>query len=167
MPANPCYKIERCSEGYVISLCGRGTLQESPAFRDFASQCLDHRRKVVVDLSDCVYLDSTFLGCLIGLHKRGLQLGKGMFRIFADQACRLRLLSTSGLHQFLDYVDQRPDTNGDCMSLEFGQFDAHALGRHVMNSHRLLADLGGEDADKFKSIADRLQRELDVPPSTN
>ena len=29
------YRIDRCQEGFLISLVGRGTLRESPAFRDF------------------------------------------------------------------------------------------------------------------------------------
>jgi anti-anti-sigma factor len=167
MADNPIYRIEHCSDGYLIALIGRGTLRESPALRDFVGQCLEKRLRVVVELTDCVYLDSTFLGCLIGLHKQSLGLGGRLFRVFADEDCRLRLLCTSGLHRLFDFAAERPDTTGDGMALDFGHFDSRTLGAHVMTSHRLLADLGGEDADSFRAIADRLQKELGMPPSAN
>ena len=163
MAVNPCCKIEVCDSGYVVSLEGRCTLQQSPAFRDFAYNCLDSGLNLSLDLSECELLDSTFLGCLIGVHKRSLELGKSQFRVFAHQECRLHLLSTSGLHRLFDFVDELPDTIGDCLSLEFRRVDTSDLGRHVMHTHRLLAGIAGEDAEKFRSIADRLQQELDRP----
>lgn len=159
------YRIARCPEGYVVSLVGRGTLRESPAFRDFVGQCLDNGHVVTVELTECGYLDSTFLGCLIGLHKRSLGLGGSLLRFVADEPCRLRLLSTASLHKLLDFVAECPATDDDYITLEFGHFDSRDLGKHVMTSHRLLADLGGDDAEQFRAIADRLQKELNSPPT--
>ena len=65
----PCeLLIGPISDGTVVCLVGRGTMCESPAFRDVAERLLD-RGDVVFDASRCDYLDSTFLGCLIGLKK--------------------------------------------------------------------------------------------------
>lgn len=165
MSMNASCKVEVCDSGYVVSLEGRCTLQESPAFKDFVHKCLDSGLNVSLDLTACDFLDSTFLGCLIGIHKRSLQLGKMQFRVYASESCRLHLLSTSGLHHLFDFVDELPDTIGDCLSLEFRRVDTYDLGRHVMHSHRLLADMDGEDSDRFQSIADRFQHELDGPSS--
>lgn len=162
MTRKPCYRIDRCAGGYLVALIGRGTMRESPTFRDFVAQCLEKQCWVVADLTDCDLLDSTFLGCLIGLHKQGLQYSDTHFRLLADESCRQRLLCTSGLHQLFGYASEQPATSGDSLTLEFGHFDTRTLGQHVMNSHRLLAELGGEDAARFRSIAERLQRELRV-----
>ncbi len=164
--ATPSYRIHRCANGYVVALVGRGTLQETPAFRDFVEQCLENQLEVIVDLSRCDFLDSTFQGCLIGLHRESMSSGRKLLRVFADEQCRLQLLSTSGLHKLLDFVAECPTTQDEGISLDFGHFGSQTLGRHVMNSHRLLAELGGEDANRFREIADRLQAELAVSPVT-
>src|SRR5204863_489377 len=51
---------------------GRGTMKESPAASGLANRTLagDSSAVVVIDLSECTYLDSTFLGCLTGLYGR-------------------------------------------------------------------------------------------------
>ena len=38
------------------------------------------------------------------------------------------------------------------------------LGRHIMECHRRLAELGGSQAASFRSIADHLARELGEAP---
>lgn len=167
MTVSPTCRIARFSDGYVVSLCGPGTLSTSHAFREFVGQALDSGLCVVVDLEACEYLDSTFLGCLIGLHKRSVRSGGNQFKIHAAEACRVRLLATTGLHQVLDFIELRPETSGEFISLELADLDEHTLGRHVMHAHRMLSHLGGKDADKFRAIADRLERELDSKPTPN
>jgi anti-anti-sigma regulatory factor len=160
MSATPSYEIFRFAGGYVISLVGPGTLRESPAFQHFVIECLGQGCSVVADVTDCEYLDSTFLGCFIGLHKRALLCEAASFKVFADRGTRIRLFATSMLDRCLEFVDERPTVHGGRISLEFRKFDHRDLGRHVMNSHRELAELGGKDADKFAAIANRLQQEL-------
>ena len=167
MAVSPSCKIARCSEGYVVTLLGPGTLSTSHAFREFVSQALEGDLRVVVDLESCDYLDSTFLGCLIGLHKQGIRLGGEKFQIYAAEACRLRLLATSGLQQLLDFIESKPETSGEFVSLELSDLDERTLGRHVMDAHRMLSHLGGKDADKFRAIADRLEKELNSKQSAN
>lgn len=167
MAVSPSCRIARSSDGYVVSLLGPGTLSTSHAFREFVRQSLDSGLCVVVDLEACEYLDSTFMGCLIGLHKMSVRSGGNRFQIYAAEACRLRLLATSGLHQLLDFIEERPHTSDKFISLELTDLDERTLGRHVMDAHRMLSRLGGKDADKFRAIADRLEKELESKSTAN
>src|SRR5262249_2450828 len=63
-------KAGRTATGYLIRVEGHGTLRESDALQRFVRERLGDADTLAVDLADCVCLDSTFLGCLLGLHKR-------------------------------------------------------------------------------------------------
>src|SRR5688572_1241566 len=64
-------RVARAADAYVVLVRGRGTLRESRTLHGYV-QCIlelpDNR--VVIDLSACDYLDSTFLGCLVQLHRQ-------------------------------------------------------------------------------------------------
>ena len=153
-------EIGRWDEGFLIRVVGHGTLNTSPAFKEFVIQCLAHRgARVVVDLSDCEYLDSTFLGCLIGMQKRCVR-DPERFLIAADRAVLIRLFSISVLDDILPLTDGCPPCLGAWMPLAPADLATDELGRHVMESHRALAALPCPEAPKFLAVAQRLADEL-------
>ena len=152
-------QFARTSNGFVIRVSGFGTMKTSPAFREMAEQCLsDNAEHVVVDLMCCEYLDSTFLGCLIQVHKRYRDFGEARFQIIADDTKRTKLFSTSMLDRLLDFVSDHPAVNTEFVSLPANELETEELGLHVMRCHQRLAELCGKDADKYRSIADRLAK---------
>ena len=166
MAERSVFKIARTANGSLIRIVGRGTMQESPSFRDFVAGCLDRGEPVVVDLSDCDYLDSTFLGCFIGLHKRSRRTAAATLRILADEPTRVRLFSTTLLDRLLDFVGTPPTEIGEFIAIDLQRPTAGEFGQHVMQCHRLLAELGGADAHQFQAIADQLQREVEELPES-
>ena len=150
------------AEGCVVRVVGHGTMQESLAFRS-AIQANINRGLIVFDASECSYLDSTFLGGLIGIQKAAEQSPRGRFVIVADESMRLQLFSTSSLDRYFDFVDECPEPTGELETLEVDALDSKTLGRHIAVCHQSLADRGGPDSGAFRSIAERLSEELDDP----
>ena len=72
-------QVGRTADGFLIRIQGRGTLQASPALEQFVHGSLQANQRIVVDLSNCDYLDSTFLGCLLKLRLH--VQGRGQLRI--------------------------------------------------------------------------------------
>ncbi len=72
MTAPSTLTVARSDAGYVVFLEGRATMNEGPAFHTFVTQLLDHAEEpaLVVCADGCEYMDSTFLGGLISLHKK-------------------------------------------------------------------------------------------------
>ena len=72
MPATCVLKVCRTAEGLLIRVEGLATMKQSPALRQFTDQSLDKNpaHGILLDLAACDYLDSTFLGCIVGLHRR-------------------------------------------------------------------------------------------------
>lgn len=157
----PVLEVGRWADGFVVRVVGRGTLRESPTFKEFVVQCLQHRGKtVLVDLSQCDYLDSTFLGCLIGLQKQ-TAADRSRFVIVADSATRLRLFSTTLLDHVLSSISDCTIPEGMFQPLDIRDLDKCELGTHVAQAHRCLASTGCEDSEAFRSIAESLEEELD------
>jgi anti-anti-sigma regulatory factor len=134
-------------------------MQESPAFCAAVSTAIESS-VVVFDATRCEYLDSTFLGCLVGLKKSCERRSQRRFLIAASPAIRFKLFRTSSLDQYFEFVDACPETEGPLAVMELASPDRDVLGRHVMSCHAMLAEVGGDEAPAFKDIADRLAEEL-------
>ena len=156
----PCtLTIRRTESGYVFVVSGRGTLRSSPTVQKFIREAIDNGSDVVLDLSDCEYLDSTFLGCLLILHQHGTR-SAGSFAVHAGEAAQQKLLSGARLHKVLSLADQCPECIGDAVTLDISEVDRSEFGQHVLEAHQQLAALGGPAAAKFRAVADQLAKEL-------
>lgn len=147
------------AKGLVIRIAGRGTMQESLAFRA-AVEHSPAAAVVVFDAMQCDYVDSTFLGCLIWMKKACEGSPKRQFVIAASKATRIKLFSTTTLGGYFDFVDDCPEPVEKFVTIDVEEFTSEELGRHVMRCHALLADTGGDKASAFKAVADRLAKEL-------
>lgn len=143
----------------VIRVTGRGTMRESPALRTAAEVALE-RGPLVIDMSACEYLDSTLLGCLIGIRKLAEQQ-KRQFDIVASESQQVKLFSTSSLDKYFDFVDEPPKVAGEWMEIEPENLDTEALSRHVLVCHERLADRGGTEGAVFRRVCDRLTTEIE------
>src|SRR5437764_877285 len=102
-------RVARTAAGFLARVEGWGTMRESPLLQGFAGECLDRdASSLVVDLSACGYLDSTFLGCLVGLHQRFSRGNPPRFVVAAGPEQRQRLLAPLQLHKVLKVIDEAP-----------------------------------------------------------
>ncbi len=164
--------VARFPEGVTIRVQGPGTMSESRVVHAFAEQVLaDRARRVIIDLAGCSYLDSTFLGGLVSLHKRhGMRPdsaagGEGRFAIHAPAEQRRLLFSVSRLDQLLPFVESLPPTQGEeDLALEVDPYATkEGLTQYIVDCHRRLAELGGAEAQDFSRVADALENELRTP----
>ena len=156
----PCtVTIYRTETGCVVRLVGRGTMRESPTVRDFVCGTIENGAEIVFDLSSCEYLDSTFLGCLVLLHKRAMSRD-GSFSVHADESVRQRLLENVRLLDVLKFIDECPECFDAPVSLHVTNVDRTEFCRHLLETHHELAELGGLASDTFRRIADQLADEI-------
>ena len=157
-------KVGRIPPGYRVRVEGRGTLRESPAVHEFAGHALrDGASMLVVDLSACEYLDSTFLGCLVDLHRRAGRTDPPRFLVAAPPETVRKLLGPTRLDTVIRTTPEAPAVIGDYVALPATDLASSDVMKHVMQCHRLLADLGGPQKAAFAAIADNIERELQGP----
>jgi anti-anti-sigma regulatory factor len=156
-------RVGRTASGFLVQVEGRGLCGDSPALHEFAVQSLDDQRgsnTLIVDLSHCDYLDSTFLGCLVGLHQKYNRTSPHRFTVGASYDKSKRLFGPTRLNLLLDVTETFPEQIDNLVELSRPILTTVDLGQHVMECHRRLAELGGARAQSFKSVADQLALEL-------
>ena len=143
-----------------FSIAGRADWTYSAAFHDACQAEMEAGRDVRLDLTDCEYLDSTFLGTILELVDRSSAAGVGL----AIQGVRPELadkFAELGMNRVLDRftADQKPPppemapvqgTGGT------GQQDF----RRMLLAHEALADLNPQNRREFQGLLDGLRKEL-------
>jgi len=154
-------RLGRTEAGYIVYVVGRGTMRESRLLHAFALGIVDADDcTLAIELTQCTYLDSTFLGCLVNLNKRFGKKTTKRFQIIADQERSRSLLATAHLHTILPISVHPPALVSECRNLAADELDSRQLGHHIMECHRWLAELGGPNQEVFHRIADQLELEL-------
>ncbi len=158
MPVSECIQIGVTDEHLCVQIVGRGTLSSSPAFHQFCRSALEADREIslLVNLAPCNYLDSTFLGCLVGLHKTF----PDRMTVAAEPEVSARLLSCTHLDKILRVDSATPQYQGPWADLPTSGWEKVATGRHAAECHRRLIECGCPGADAFQRVVDHLEEEL-------
>ncbi len=155
-------KVSRSDDGFVIRIEDHGDFRDSEVFHDVAEQCLaDGQSSVAVDLTDCQYLDSTFLGCLVDCYKRFGRNKPDQFALAGSREHCKSLMAHTRLEKVLKIIDRPPKTSGEFETLPLKPMTRLGVGQHVLECHRQLAEIEGPQRAVFAGIADRMQRELE------
>lgn len=155
-------KVGRGEDGWICRIEGPGRVRESPAFERMVDRLLDQAQdaRLIVDLSECEMLDSTFLGCLAALYGRYAKGGSPRLVLFAPDDVRERLFGPSKIDRHLRFRAVAPEGDGDWMEVPISKLDERTLARHIMDAHRTLAQQGGPLAEAFAAIAQQFADEL-------
>ena len=171
MPETSVLKVARTATGYCLRVEGRGTMRESQSAAQFVAGPLEHEgASVVVDLSGCDHLDSTFLGCLVEMQRRvnktpGAPGVTGPKFIVSAPAEKVKkLLAPTRLDVVLKTSAEPVQLAGQWVELPAADPASPDVIRHVMECHRRLAELGGPQQAAFAAIADNIERELRGKP---
>jgi len=85
----------------------RATFKEAEEFKSRLAKDIENGQlKIVVDLSECLFMDSTFLSALVTTLKRITTVG-GNLKLVAVQAETLALLELTGTHKIFDIFQTR------------------------------------------------------------
>ena len=142
---------------------GRGTMHQSSPLRRQAEACLlAGTLRINVDLRDCVYMDSTFLGTLLLMNK---QLGErqGRFSLVAPSQACTKLLRQMGLDDYLsEHADAVSPTTG-WSELPTSVHDSQTMRSTVEQAHQELAGLPGKSGAQFEEVLRCMNRS--TPPT--
>ena len=95
--------VARTGDLGFVKVVGRGSFQNSGCLKAFYLQLLkDGVSRFVIDLGACTYLDSTFLGILLGLGLKLREGGSGLLNILNASPRNLELLRNLGLDRLIN-----------------------------------------------------------------
>jgi len=120
--------------------------------------------KIYLDLSDCEYMDSTFLGLIVGTQKRfaglkgGTQVGSGPIVLLSvNEACKglLRTIGVLGMVELSDAPVPFPS------ELERLSGEGRTSARFLLDAHEELSDLSFENRRRFATLTTVLKSVVD------
>lgn len=140
------------AQGHITALLCAG-------LRERVFSRLDSRPLVTamyVDLSDCDYMDSTFMGLLVGFNKRLIRMqSKKLIIVQASQTAR-KLLSGLGLDALVDFVDHAvvfPENMQTLDALQKANTDL------LIKAHENLMEISDENKQKFSGLHEVLKKQ--------
>jgi anti-sigma B factor antagonist len=145
-----------------LKITGRATFTSSVSFKTLVTE-LQKRglRRFVIDLSECLLMDSTFLGVLAGI---GVRLSKsaegGSIELLNPNQRVSDLLDNLGVMDLFRVV-----RGSDPLKLEFevvenAECSKQELSRNCLEAHRTLMELNPANVAKFQEVTKFLALDL-------
>lgn len=151
-------------QGQTVScqVVGRATMRQTPALRQRVEQSLGPGSVILhVDLHECTYMDSTFLGTLVMFKRMAGDHRLGQFALVAPSAECSRLLRQSGLGSAFCVLDKEaaPIKGGEVLESASGGSN---FKRTIVEAHQELAEVPGPAGEIFREVAVRLTHEWEA-----
>ena len=148
---------ESCPEVW-IRVDGRGSFQNSPALKEFARKQIEEgRRKLVVDLKNCIAMDSTFMGTLASLAIRLRDVGGGDLWVVNRNERNADLLAGLGIDTLFSDKPLLGTHNGECKEAIHHVADKAATREVIQEAHAACVAVDPRNADKFKDVLEHLK----------
>ncbi len=154
----------------VIRVEGRGSFRNAPPMKQFIHQVVESKSidRILIDMSDCCGMDSTFMGVLAGLSyfikdKPGVSL-----KLINLSEKNRNLLVTLGVDRVVDY--SLSATAGEeslvagqdkkLQPLEADFADKLETAKATLEAHETLVNVNPENEGRFKSVLELLQSDV-------
>jgi anti-anti-sigma regulatory factor len=150
--------------GLYLGLRGRATQRTCPTTNRLVDDYLASRPQtpiVVVDLSGCEWVDSTFAGWLLGLSGRIAPMANGAMLVAGCVECCRKSLERMGLADRLQFEKvEPPDETQIIHCTASDQLTAEEL-KLMLAAHEALVALGPENERIFAPIVAALRTQLE------
>jgi len=148
-----------------VRVIGRGSFKVAAPLKQFVAKVTSQRpvKTVVVDLENCIGLDSTFMGVLAGLSGRLKKTSQTLELINLSDK-NARLLETLGIDQILSFYGNdhghRP-AEEETVSVSTDQASKKELAETALKAHEKLVEISKENLPKFKRVIEFLKEDVD------
>jgi anti-sigma B factor antagonist len=148
-----------------IRVTGRGSFKISATLKQFIAEICARQPVtfVVLDLADCIGMDSTFMGVLAGLSGRLKQAGKILELINLSEKNE-QLLATLGVDKVIAHFSH---SHGHALpeqpvqSLSAADATKKDLAETALQAHETLVELNEENRPRFKRVIEYLKADVD------
>jgi anti-anti-sigma regulatory factor len=184
--------VARSADLGFVKVVGRGSFQNSGCLKAFYLQLIKEGvHRFVIDLDACTYLDSTFLGILLGLGLRLKNAGAGLLHILNASPRNMELLRNLGLDRLIHIDGRGPDEGAGTASPNGSINGSPGAKGHTVNlngvtekdlqemacpiptraeaaptileAHENLMEFDPRNVPKFKDVVEFLREDLGQP----
>lgn len=156
----PVIHYGESDDAHFFAVRGRGTWIHCDAFHEAAVGMVDERRPIVLDLGDCDYLDSTFLGTIYELVRRAEDEGVGCTLQRASEVIR-RMFEELSMGVVLDAISTGAAPLPDDMQPLVTAAEPSGNHWRILRAHEALASLSARNRDKFLAVVEAVREQLE------
>jgi anti-anti-sigma regulatory factor len=146
---------------------GKGSFLNSGSLKEFATQMVNRGyREFIMDLSNCVMMDSTFMGTMAGVALRLKELGHGHLHVVHCGERSHDLLSGLGLDQIFE-IHSNGAAAPECKMLSAETPSESAddpkkreTSEAMLHAHEALCEAAPENFLRFKDVLEYLKQDL-------
>jgi len=154
-----------CKNFACVKIAGRANYVSSPDFKTLLNELTGKGyRRYIIDLSECVLMDSTFLGVLAGF---GLKMppddsGQQGIELFNANARVAELLENLGVARLFKMTNGALQLPGDVKNgtSESANPTREEITRTCLEAHQTLMAMNPENAARFKDVTRFLAEDL-------
>jgi len=128
-------------------------------------------REIVVDLRECTYMDSTFLGTLLTLHRTLEARSLSALTLVAPSTACAKIFHDMGMNDLFRVVSEptvplpsEMSTSTSWTELSLQSVDPIAQRRNIIEAHEHLAALPGEAGEQFQAVIRCMAQNEPKPP---
>ena len=150
-------QVAVADEVACVKVSGPANFAVGVDFKTVVAQCCEKGGRILLlDLTDCVNLDSTFLGILLGMTGR-------LDRIeLLNASERIRdLLDSLGVLELLRLGDGPNPFDDKLTAAEQTDADKRELAKASLEAHRLLMEVNPANVPKFRDVTKFLAEEVE------
>ncbi len=154
----------------VIRVEGRGSFKVSPPMKQFVHQIISNKSAdhILIDMTDCIGMDSTFMGVTAGLSCLIKSKPDISFKLINLSEKNRKLLTTLGVDRVVDFsmsathqeqaLIGSDDKPGQALEPDFS--DKLEAAKTTLEAHETLVNIHPENLNKFKSVLEFLQNDV-------
>lgn len=150
----------------MVIVRGRGTFKAAPALKKFALTAIESGcTLLLLDMRECVGMDSTFMGVTGGLAVRMRKEANGEVAMVNLSVKNKALLATLGLDRCVKTEGAEGELAAFLGNAELAKLDSTAASRNVttqtmLDAHHDLISISPDNMAKFKDVIAYLQDEM-------
>ena len=159
----------------LVRVSGRGTFKVGSALKHFGMAAIDGKCSCILfDMSECVGMDSTFMGVLAGLGAELRRRSSGDIILVNLSEKTRGLMATLGLDQIVKaYMagTEPKDIGALCPGddvldiLAIGQESREDTARTMLEAHENLVEVSSENYPRFKDVLTFLREDVEKAAS--
>lgn len=145
-----------------LRVLGRATFQDGPVLKQFGASAIEEGcTLVVLDVSACEGMDSTFMGVLAGIAMRLARHSGGKMRMLNVSEKLFEVLSTLGLNQVIECrrlgavpepLVAPPLTPRALRPIDAASADRQTTQDVMLEAHKTLSDVSSANKLRFKDV---------------
>lgn len=137
-----------------------GTQQAEDLKKAFDNSKETHKNRVIIEMSKCSYIDSTFIGTLLMINKESSEK-KGKTILLNIQPNVLKILKSMGLLPFLNIETSETFSNMNKLKTVPHYTDEKEILENMIKAHEAIISSSHENEHEFQNLIDFLKKQKD------